>query len=316
MDTVSTVFVTISTVCVLFGIGILFALCYQVHRYPDIIERPSMIVFSVLCIIFYIATLSVIMAMQISVSQHSNEEVGEWLNTHPVAFFSEELCWGIAQSITYLLFILRTYYAFHNTRYQSRQYVYCFMYCAIVLFMLCIVWRLVIFQLFRFGFLSSETATDQHAIEVSVKTITDLVLSIFMIRLFCGKLFEVALEVNPTDWHGLIGIAAKISILSIFALISTQISCFCSTFNLILFMMKGDTYLEKFIYYKIVMTWLTCLDCIITVICVYMAMPYPGSEMCYHRTCRGCHSLCLVMAKKRIKRKLTMQSHYRPLTEL
>ena len=138
-----------------------------------------------------------------------------------------------------------------------------------------------------------------------------------MIKLFSSKLFQVALDVNPADWHGLISVSAKISVLSIFALISTQIICVCSALNLVAFLFRQDNDLEKFVYYEIVMGWLSCLDSTINVVCVYLSMPYPASENCYIKMCSGCHALCLLMTKKRIKGKQRdIRNDYRPLTDL
>merc|ERR1719242_183356 len=103
--------------------------------------------------------------------------------------------------------------------------------------------------------ISGKLLAEQHAIEVTIKTVIDLTLSIFMIRLFCSKLLEVALEVNPTDWHGLIGIAAKISILALFALITTQIMFLSISIDAINLMVNGNSKFSNFIYYDILFTW-------------------------------------------------------------
>merc|ERR1719295_1465111 len=115
MDTLSLVFIVLCALCLLFAFGILLTLCVQVRRYPDVIDKTSMIIWSVLCIIFHIATLSIMIWLMVLRSNSPHSAIGDWLIEHPIAFFSAELCWHIAQSITYLLFILRTYYTFHNT---------------------------------------------------------------------------------------------------------------------------------------------------------------------------------------------------------
>eukprot|EP01084_Bolivina_argentea_P171480 297082_1 len=297
--TYSTMFLVVCSLCLLSCIILLILLMINIKKYPHLVENRIVIYFSVGAISLYIICITV----QIPAEIYSNRRVVKWTIAFQINFCIEQISWHFAQACTYLLFIYRLYYTFKGTQYQSKMRVYVLLHIAVILFTLEGVFVVLIYELNTYGYLKDFLLNRLHTVELISKSLMDLILTIYMIQLFISKLLNISAELQDNghadrfEQNILMSISAKICILSIFALITTQIMITSASINCVVYMFEDDTIIEEFFYHQINTTYGNALDSTVNVFCVYLTLPYNDSVWMYGKLCHGCNSLCLLMAK-------------------
>ena len=197
------------------------------------------------------------------------------------------------------------YFTFKGTKYQSANHTYFMLAIGIVLFWLEGIYLSSLFAMYHFRTISFEAIDDHHTAELLSKALIDMVLTISMIYIFLNKILLIlktnSNEISNEDRQSLLAVSAKISILSIIALVSTQLIIAISAVNCIIYMWKDDRFFQIFFYHQIVLPILVVLDSTISAICVYLTLPYEHSTRLYIKCCSGCQSFCLLMAKRHLK---------------
>eukprot|EP01084_Bolivina_argentea_P109254 195260_1 len=300
MNADTTIFIAFNCLCCLLGMVILGLSLMNMKRYPNKIESSCVICCTVTSILLYIINIIV----QIPFQLYSHVNISEWTLGLQINSAIEHISWHLAQTFTYLLFIYRIYYAFENTKYKTKSYIYTILIIGAVIFFMECIFLLVTYSLYRYKVISYDLLDTLNTIELISKSLIDLMLSIGMIKLFISKLLQISNEIKTSsdidDFQHkiLLSIATKISILSIIALISTQILILSAAINCIVYIFSDDYYVEVFFYHEINVTYMTVCDSTINIICIYLTLPYNDSKKLYNKLCHGCDSLCLLLTKK------------------
>lgn len=202
--------------------------------------------------------------------------------------------WRIAQSLTYIIFIQRLKTTFKNTKYASTSCTYNILYFVAVLFIIPEIAKDV--SHFVNNHFTLKTADITIIIESIISSMIDLVLSITLLYLFLKKLYSLNLDIARLSdgdhklrlkYKQINNIIAKISILSIWSLTSTQLLMIAVCIEFFMHNIEANTmHIISFIWMII---W--ALDCCINSFCLFLSFDFAlGWYLC---ACTKCHKDCV-----------------------
>ena len=207
-----------------------------------------------------------------------------------------------------------------------------FYFCVILFFIgNVIIWAIVGF-VYNTSYFELSKAFKIDAGLYAVLQILDLILSVILIHLFLGKLLSFMQQFNDRDsfriddnsssyqytltseQRSIVDIMTKTFILSLFVIISTQISLISNTF---LYLMVGYRDYKIYMIFYIIQTMISSVNCIMSSICIFLNFDFGG--YIYHKLlCHKIHIYFSILFKNYSKQKIIDQmrnEHYQQLDE-
>ena len=239
------------------------------------------------------------------------------------------LSWNFAQIFLFTLLMLRIYHTFHETPYRVSNWAY-YLFGALIFFYVicCAVWYIHNLVIIRAHYTNVDTLFDVYRALSKGYIITveliDLLISMMLIYLFVKQMVKISValrddlnfrkqsvsiriqsdasvQLNEKQIE-IIHSATRYSVLSIIALLSTQL-------NLLIFCMASMA--EWDMNDWVICGIFFCLDCIINSLCLYLL--FAANRKAYTLLCTPCHLLfgcCLTrMTQKRVKKQYLMSSN-------
>ena len=264
--------------------------------------------FSILSITLYTLCLLFAMIYNLPLSPQTMDE-----GIQNIFLILAQQSWNMAQIFCYLIFTLKLKYCFKNTKYEINQKYFRYFYISIASFGACnfllsltiILQSVDVISLYQFVIITM--------IESIIKLIISVFLSISMIYLFIHALFQISVDsdyghssfdestsssVDKFE-QAMAEISIKLSVLSFWSLVSTQIFVVIPVFIYIIWLAIGvDDGLSKIIailwFYNFI--WVICNS--INVTCLFLNLPI--SIQRYNRICHQCHEKAQNMGKQKI----------------
>ena len=236
------------------------------------------------------------------------------------------LTWSLGQIFVYLLFIERLKYSFKNTKYaSSKRYFYPF-YIGIGLFLIISIVAQIIQILYKSHAINRVFYSDSGDARNLAQCIIDVILSIGLLYVFIKKLSDLnkdlsvfnadevyqgsdksSISLNSRQ-EAVIKIVSKLTIITCFAVGSTQILMIYSTITFLI--CNGPIDCEFGMghnYLKTITEGLWGLDCFINCLCIYLSFGFEHSYNMYYSICGCCDRLCIKCCKSMSERKLAKE---------
>lgn len=239
-------------------------------------------------------------------SGYANEnDLNHWI---PGIIYSST--WALGQSFVYLLFIERLKYAFKGTKYQPTPRYYIKFYVLIGLFLIDSFVFHVISALKHLGILDGNGYMIQHSGEVRDigQQVIDMILSIGLLYAFNRKLFVLQRDVSKYTsstsmnmrQNAIIHIAARLTVISSFAIISTQILMIYTTviMEYCIYVDGGAAGAEscgekEYLYFKPIADACWCSCCFINCLCIFLSYDFVSAQDAYYSICSLCDTQCI-----------------------
>lgn len=174
-------------------VGVFITLCistvlfYNQFKYPEYIQHTNHKHIATAAIVFY--TISMISMCSYHVITKDRTVLAYTVGWEVFALF-----WGIANCLSYLLFILRLKSTFQYSYLNTPSIVYYSLYTCVILFFIANICVMVIYALKYQGKISTEMMTDLHTAELVAKFLVDIYLSSALTYLFVSKLIQLAVS--------------------------------------------------------------------------------------------------------------------------
>ena len=269
-------------------------------------------VFGILCF-----TTSIIANtfLRMTVGYDHEDEIIHWI---PSIIYSS--AWVMGQIFVYLLFIERLKYSFKGSKYENKRSYYYKFYIGICLFALSSFAFQITRILHETGIIKQYLFVHSGEIRDLSQQMIDIYLSIAMLYAFNKKLWilnldlsifanssvhQSALSLNAKQ-ESIINISARLTVISSFAIISTQCLMIYTTivYELCSYSNCGQ---HKYLIYIPIADAFWGIDCVINCGCIFLSFDYLSAEATYNWLCHCCHCLCIKCYASMTKTKLQKQ---------
>eukprot|EP01083_Nonionella_stella_P160507 524850_1 len=238
-----------------------------------------------------------------------------------VGFLIYVFLWGVGICSSYLLFILRLRTTFKSSVFDSSIYLYSSLFLSLIIWFLCHIALILIELSEYYHLISSDTKAGIHFIELCIKCVLLLYLSIVITYLFVSKLIqmrirafdgnELKVPLTGDQSHNIhfklsehdvqfLNIATKMTVLSTI-MVTTSVVVICIALASILLRM---TDVGGVLWYFTAMMGLM-VDSTTNVLCIYLSFPYASSRQMYKILCQpSFHRCCYFISEKKFKKKI------------
>ena len=238
------------------------------------------------------------------------------------------ITWSLGQVFVYLLFIERLKYSFKTTKYASpKRYFYPF-YIGIILFLITSITAAILSILYKEDVLSKIFYSDSGNARNLAQCIIDLILSISLLYVFNKKLWKLnkdlcifnandhsdrCLSINDPRPHkislnsrqeAVIKITSKLTIITCFAICSTQFLMLYSTTTFLICGYMDCHFGLEHNYLKPITEGLWGIDCFINCLCIYLSYGFYHAENMYYSCCGCCDDCCIKCCNNCTQKKL------------
>eukprot|EP01084_Bolivina_argentea_P202512 346004_1 len=289
---------------------IAYILAFIVWRYYDITERiwDATAKWSMCAVISY-GVYCVVWAVYM---RFQNKTFSSYLN-----HIDTIIIWRLGATSIYIMFVKRFEATFGETKYDTFPAVYICFYILCILFLLLGVVTIIMLVLLDLQSISLQQISMFGIIEAVLSSIVDIILSVGLIGLFVYKLWLLNRDIGIEYLHqnmndnnsslnskqvSIVNVMSKMTILSIFATVSTQM----------VFVLQSIQYVRMFEDkdYDILDTFAHLLgvaDCFVNSICVIWSFDFVAP--CYRWTPCAlfdfcCSKLCKYVIKQTVSKNL------------
>lgn len=282
--------------------------------------HSQFIQFTLISIILYTFSFLFSIIYNLPISKSSANEIIENI----FGIFAGQ-CWNIAQIFCYLVFALKLKYVFEETEYQidGKYFKYFYRFIALFGFGQIIISITIIFE--TINIITTTQFVIIMMIDCIIKVIITIFLSLSMIYLFVESLlkisinsdygndsFDESVSSSIDNFELLISnIATKLSVLSFWSLLSTDILIILQLFVYIILLIDSISMIGPILFiYNLV--WL--ISNTINVTCLFLNMSYGHHR--YNKLCKICDNKLKNMGKQKINElHLTIESKYHQLQQ-
>eukprot|EP01084_Bolivina_argentea_P207752 354406_1 len=277
--------------------------------------------FSCFGIIFFTISSIANTLMRVISGYTEQNKVIHWI---PSVIYSSTWCFG--QIFVYLLFLERLKYSFKNTKYSSPSKYYYPFYIGIILFFLSSVTFQVTRILHETNIITSYLFIHSGEVRDMSQQIIDFILSIALLYIFNKKLWILSMDLSNYNstmniestlnfrQESIIKIAVRLTLISSFAIISTQLLMIYTTiiYELCIYTKCNN---NKLLYYLPIADVFWCLDCLINCLCIFMSYDFITAKNTYYYICYWCDYKCIKCCNNIAAQKFlnTKQNHYIPM---
>eukprot|EP01084_Bolivina_argentea_P112137 200017_1 len=249
----------------------------------------------------------------------------------------QSLLWGLGNGTTHFLFILRLKSTFQHTAYQTSNIIYYSLYLSLIIFFVCHLEVLLIYNLFYFDIINSNQLKIGHMAELWPKFVSDVYLSILLTYLFVTKLMLLSTktidfkisdrittpshksQTNLTEYEmndiiadtskithydrKFIQVATRMTILATIMALSTMLFFAYALISQFII----NTNVGQFMWFTVPI--IATIDGLINSFCIFLSLPYKICVISYRYVCQPCHKCCFYYKEKNLlKQKYKISS--------
>lgn len=235
--------------------------------------------------------------------------------------------WACAQSCSYKLFVARFKIIFNGTKYQFHNNRFLMLYFFIIMFVICIFGNIAVAQIYYQGVIDESLFLLIDGINNGVASILDLILTIIFIYLFIKTLFDLSVDVAlnnkgykssmhsipqdrmsslislNSDQISIVHLVAKCTILSITAVMSTQIFFLFYNIMYLYIIISGNDSLYNILFDIYLLLWWFAI--MMNSISIFLNLD--ATIGWYHFFCVKFHNLCQKCCTRQAKQKLKVK---------